>query len=118
MTPTLAPPTTLELSDPQGRRLGTVAVESVEGDLVLGTLTPGPDYDEVAPTFRALAEMVETFSLHWVDEAMGAIDRLGVTVRLDGAGPAIRAGDVQIDSDGGFSCRLPPAADRNGACAH
>ncbi len=118
MTPTLTRPTTLELSDAAGRDLGAVAVESVEGELVLGTFSPGPDYGAVEPVFRELAEMVESFSLHRVDEAFAAIAGLGVTVRLDGVGPAVAAGDVQIDSDGGFACLLPATAERNGVGAH
>ena len=75
-----------------------------------GTFTPGPDYPAVEPTFRALADMVEQNSFHFIDEAMDAIARLGVTLRSDLSHPLTRYDNVQIDSDNGFACRMPVAA--------
>jgi hypothetical protein len=98
---------TLGVSDLRGRELGTVAIESVQNGLVAGEFAPGPDYAEVEPAFRALADMVDQNSFHFIDEVMGVIAQLGVTIRADPSRPPIRVHDVQIYPDGGFSCRLP-----------
>jgi hypothetical protein len=105
----------LRVTDADGRDLGTARVESVADGVILGDFTPGPDYPAVEPVFRAFAQLVEGQSLSLIDQAAEAIARLGVTVRPDGNGEAVPVDDVQIYPDGGFSCRLRPPADRNGA---
>ena len=101
------------MSDARGRDLGRVEIDGVERGWMQGTFTPGPDYPVVEPTFRALADMVEHLSFHFIDEATEAIAKLGITLRADPSAPAIPFAEVQIDSDNGFACRLP--AERNGA---
>ena len=76
-----------------------------------GTFTPGPDYPAVEATFRALADMVEQFSFHFIDEYQEAINQLGIV--LTSADGSFVARDAQIDSENGFACRLP--VERNGS---
>lgn len=97
----------LGVSDAAGRDLGMVEVESITDGLVVGEFIPGPDYNQVEPVFREFAEMVEAFSLHHIDRAADAIGRIGVTIRAHPTRPPVAVHDVQIYSDGGFSCRLP-----------
>ena len=97
----------LGVSDSVGRDLGTVEVESIADGLVIGEFTPGSDYSQVEAVFCAFADMVEAFSLHHIDRATADIENVGVTIRAHPARPPVAVHDVQIYSDGGFSCRLP-----------
>lgn len=102
---------TYSMSDAHGRDLGRVVIDGIESGWMQGTFTPGPDYPVVEPTFRALADMVEQLSFHFIDEATAAIATLGIV--MTSADGSFAPQDVQIDSDNGFACRLP--AERNGA---
>ena len=44
------------LQDAQGRDLGTVQVERLEGTLAFGSFAPTPAFDQVAPLFAQFAE--------------------------------------------------------------
>lgn len=102
------------LTDAAGRDIGRLAVEEVEGNQLLGTFTPGPDYPAVEPVFRHLAEVVEQQSFSYLDAAEAAVAALGVAVRGGGEGDPVPVHDVQIYPDGGASFRLPLAPGRNG----
>lgn len=101
------------VSDAAGRDLGTVAVDRVEGELVGGEFTPGPDYPAVEATFNSYSDVVEQQSFSFLDEVEAAVARLGITVR--GAdGRPIPVSDVQIYRDGAASFRLPDPGGRTG----
>lgn len=109
--PTMTGTTVYQMSDALGRDLGRVVIDEITNGWMQGTFTPGPDYPTVEPTFRALADMVEQFSFHFIDEYQEAINQLGLGLHSpDGSFPAR---DAQIDSENGFACRLP--AERNGS---
>jgi hypothetical protein len=111
----LAPAEVVRLTDAAGRDFGSVAVESMADGLILGTFTPGPDYPAVEPRFAYFAEVADTNSLSFLDEAEAGIAALGVRLRVADEADPVAVSDVQIFPDGGFSCRLPPTpADRNG----
>lgn len=95
------------LTDRAGRDLGRFEVESVQGNLVLGTFVPGPGFAEVEPLFRYFEELVDHQVLSLTDQAQVPIGELGIRFA---DGPHLT--DVQIYSDGGASGRLP--AGRNG----
>lgn len=114
----LAATRTFAVTDPAGRDLGRVRVESVEDRLVLGDFDPGPDYPAVEPVFRHFAEVVEQQSFSYLDAAEAAVAAIGVAVRADGEGEPVPVSDVQIYPDGGASFRLPPAFARNGRSVH
>jgi len=88
-----------------GLHIGTVEVESTVDGRVEGTFTPGPDYLQVEPHFRHFEELVDGQILSLTDQAMAVIDGLGIVAHLPGGEFPVH--EVQIYSDGGFSCRLP-----------
>ncbi len=100
----------LIVTDALDRSLGHVRVESVEGDFLMGEFTPGPDYGEVEPIFTRFSEMVEQFSLSFLDQIESKIAELGIRVSSKTSTRPTFVDSVQIYSDGGFSCRLPVAA--------
>ena len=53
----------VKLTDAAGRDIGSLAVERVEGDLLLGTFTPGTDFPAVRDIFNGFAEAVEQAAL-------------------------------------------------------
>lgn len=97
------------MTDAAGRDIGTLCVEEVRGDCLIGTFTPGADYPAVEPLFRAFAEIVEDQVLSLLDQVAAPIEALGI--RLSDGTPVH---DVQIYPDGGASCRLPAPVGRNG----
>ncbi len=96
------------LTSRAGLNLGSIEVEKIEDGLVLGEFTPGPDYPVVKPHFLYFEELVEGQVLSLTDQAMEVIDGLGIIMSLPNGHHPVR--DIQIYSDGGFSCRLPVAA--------
>lgn len=98
---------TVSLTDAAGREIGTIAVEDVRDDLILGTFVPGPDFAADRPTFFEFEEAAEAQALSVVDQIEKQIDALGLRIHPRGISP-VRVYDVQIWSDGGVSCRLRP----------
>ena len=104
---------TAYLSNPDGRELGKVRIDRIEGDLVLGAFTPGADFDAVRPVFVAFEEAVERQVLSEVDRLDREIAAIQLCVR-NGTEGAEAVRDVQIYRDGGVSFRLSAVAERNG----
>ena len=98
---------TVSLTDPQGRDIGTIVVESIRDDLLLGTFTPGPDYAAVRPLFLDFEEAADAQALGVVDEYEKEIEGIGLHIRPRGDA-VVRVYDVQIWTDGGVSCRFRP----------
>jgi len=106
----------LTLTDPDGTPLGAVEVDTVEGARVLGTFRPGPGFARVAELFRRFEEMVEAAALAVLPGIEAEIEGLGLRVARPGE-PGVPVGDVQIYSDGGFSCRVMQPVVLNGRSA-
>jgi hypothetical protein len=94
-----------ELMDGQQQCLGQVRMEREEAGLVLGEFTPAPAFASIEVLFREFEAAADRQALHRVEELDAAIAARGLRLRSDGSG-AIEVRDVQIWSDGGFSCRL------------
>ncbi len=97
----------ISLYDGQGRDLGRVVVERVEGDLVFGRFTPGPHYPAVASLFAEFIEAANQQLLSVVGELDATIRALGLHLVAPGypSLPAIE--DVQI-GDGVITFRVQP----------
>ena len=98
------------LVDAQQKQLGQVEIERREGDLLLGRFLPGPGFATVARLFRDFEEAANGQSLGVVERLDAAIAALGLTLRLSGS-RSVDVRDVQIWSDGGFTCRLRDPAE-------
>jgi hypothetical protein len=96
---------TVGLTDSRGRELGTIAVEAVRDELLTGTFAPGQDYAAVRQLFLGFEDAADAQALGIVDEFEKQIEGLGLFIRSPGNSP-VRVFDVQIWSDGGFSCRF------------
>jgi hypothetical protein len=92
----LRPAQVVSLRDGQDRELGRVVIERVEGDLVFGQFTPGPDYSQVERLFAEYVEAANYQLLSTVGELDERISALGL--RLHAAGETALPGifDVQI----------------------
>ena len=94
----------LALSDASGTSLGTVEIARAEGGLVLGTFRPAAPFATVAELFLQFEEYVEAAALAVLPEIERQIASLNLHVGRAGES-LVPADDVQIFSDGGFSCR-------------
>src|SRR5262245_60885820 len=87
---------TVELLDGRSRRLGSVTVEQIEDDFVLGRFAPAPEFAAVEPIFSEFVAAANDQLFDRVDELDSAI--VALDLRLDMLNgvrlPAIR--DVQI----------------------
>jgi hypothetical protein len=101
------------LTDSARHDFGVAQIEDVQGNLLIGEFSPGPDYPSIEPLFRHLADVIEQQSFSFLDAAEQAIAALKLTIR-EGSAALGTAHDVQISPDGGFSCRLVPDTERNG----
>ncbi len=101
---TLTASQTVTLTDSAGRELGSFAIDRVDGELVLGTFTPGPDYQTVRDIFDGFAEAVECAALSVVDQFDRQIAALGIRVIV--GTHTLPTRDVQIYPDGAASFRV------------
>jgi hypothetical protein len=101
---TLEPNQEVSLRDREGRDLGTVRVDRIQGDLVFGRFTPGAAYTDVEPLFAEYIAAANDQLLGIVGELDERIARLNLHLRSasPGAMPAIH--DVQI-GDGTITFR-------------
>jgi len=99
---------TVQLTDALDRDLGTLVIEEVRDELLLGEFTPGADYPAVREIFEGFSEAVEACSLSVVDQFDTQIAALGIRVTWCNATRPVH--DVQIYTDGAASCRLPFAS--------
>lgn len=106
----------LTVTDASGVPLGTAGIDRAEGGLVLGAFRPAPAFATVADLFRQFEEHVEAAALAVLPALEQRIAALNLRVGRSGE-PTVAADDVQIYSDGGFSCRPAVPADSNGAPA-
>jgi hypothetical protein len=83
MTP-FAPNERLALSDARGTVLGTVAVEDVCGDAILGAFVPGPGFAAFVELFRRFDEHVEAGALAVLPGIESEIAALGLCVARAG----------------------------------
>lgn len=95
----------VKLTDTVGHDIGALAVERIEGDLLLGTFTPGTDYPTVSGIFGGFAEAVEQGALSVVDAFDRQIAALGIRATVGQQTIPVR--DVQLYPDGAASCRIP-----------
>jgi len=107
------------IQDAQQRELGRVEVECRKDGLLTGCFTPAPGFATVARLFRDFEEAVNSQALAVVEKLGATLDALGLELRPPGDSPATAITDVQIYSDGGFSCRLdaPVPMRANGSTA-
>lgn len=107
----------LTLTDAGGAALGAIAVDRVDGGAVLGTFRPMTGFETVAALFREFEEHVEAAALAVLPNIERRIAALGLRVGRAGE-PAVATDDVQIYSDGGFSCRpVAPVGDNGSGTA-
>jgi hypothetical protein len=99
---------TLKLVDAQRRSIGSVGVERYDNEVLMGTFTPGPGFPAVAHLFQEFEEAAANQALRAVDKLDAAIAALGLTLLWGDDGRLLQVCDVQIWSDGGFSCRPCP----------
>src|SRR5437870_490830 len=90
-----------DLVDKTGRRLGSVRFDDVRVNTLTGTFAESPEYASVAGLFHRFEELVNSNVLSVLPEVEGEIAGLGLFIRADTDLPV---SDVQIYSDGGFSC--------------
>jgi hypothetical protein len=100
---------TVHLLDASQRLLGRVIVERSSDDLITGTFQPGPGYPVAGDLFRRFEEAANSQALSVVEEIESAIAALGLSLSVPDGSQRQAIRDVQIWSDGGFSCR-PGAA--------
>lgn len=88
----------LHLADKQERDLGRLVIDRIEGDLVFGQFTPGPDCPQIERLFAEFVEAANQQLFSVVGELDAAISALGLHLcSPDGDGvPAVQ--DVQIGS--------------------
>ena len=96
---------TLDLVDAQERRLGTIAVERSEGQVVFGRLTPGPDFGQAASLFRDFETAADSQTLSVVDQIEQLIAALGLRLQAPNSSESFEVRDVQIWSDGVITFR-------------
>jgi hypothetical protein len=84
------------LWDGQDHCLGEIAVERIEGPLVLGVFTPRPDYVRVEPLFTEFVEAANQQLFHRVDELDALIAQLGLHLKAADGTPLSDIYDVQI----------------------
>ena len=96
----------LELLDAKQRALGQLTLEDRQGDLLLGSFAPGPDFPAVEPLFREFEEAVNAQALSAADRYEAAIGAIGLRLRAPGSSEQMQIKDVQIWRDCGISCRI------------
>jgi len=95
----------LSLLDGQGRDLGKVQIDRIEGDLVFGRFTPGPAYAQVEPLFAEYVEAANDQLLDIVGELDEKIAHLNMHLCSAEAGALTAIHDVQI-GDGTITFRV------------
>jgi hypothetical protein len=107
MTMTLKPNQELSLLDGQGRHLGIVRVERIQGDVVFGLFKPGSAYAQVESLFTEYVAAANEQLLGIVGELDQELAKLNLHLgsAVPGTLPAIH--DVQI-GDGTITFRVGP----------
>lgn len=100
----------LQLTDGQRRNIGEVQIDSQEDQLLTGEFAPGPDFSRVEELFQQFEEAVNVQALGVVDRLGEQIAALGLQLYSPEQRQSVKIHDVQLWSDGGFSCQLTPDA--------
>jgi hypothetical protein len=106
----LDPQEAVHLTDAQGRQLGRVSIDRIEGNRVFGRFTPEAGFAPLRALFEGLEEAANDQLFSEADRLGQQIDRLGL--HLSGSGPAeqLVVCDVQIMNTSAFCCRIPHLA--------
>lgn len=96
LTMPLQPAQQIQLSDRQDRDLGQIQIDRIQGDLVFGRFTPGPDYPQVQRLFAEYVEAANDQLLSIVGELDAAIRELGLRLRAENGRDLPGIDDVQI----------------------
>jgi hypothetical protein len=109
----------LVLLDARRQPLGRLTVDHLEGNLLAGRFEPEAAFSAVEYHFRAFEEAVNMQAFAKLDEIDRSISALGLQVEPAGASQTWPVTDVQLWSDGNFSCRVgaPGANALNGTPA-
>jgi hypothetical protein len=84
------------LIDGQGRELGQVQIDRIQGDLVFGRFTPGPAYAQVEPLFAEYVAAANEQLLGIVGELDEKIARLNLHLSSAEPGDLPAIHDVQV----------------------
>lgn len=106
----LDPQKAVYLTDAQGRELGRVSIDRIEGNRVFGRFTPEAGFAPLRALFAELEEAANDQLFSEADRLYQQIEHLGL--RLSGSGPAdqLAVCDVQIMNTCAFCCRIPHLA--------
>lgn len=97
---------TVQLMDAKQRNIGKVRIDSTVEKLLVGEFVPGSDFALVEEIFGKFEKAVNIQALGVVDQLDKQIVALGLQLYSPEHRQSIKIRDVQIWSDGGFSCRL------------
>jgi hypothetical protein len=103
----LDPQQTLDLTDHQGRCLGRVSIDRIEGNRLFGRFTAEQEFVEVQRLFRDLEEAVNDQIFSLVDKLSGDIDRLELKLASPDRAEQLQVCDTQIMNGTDFCCRVP-----------
>jgi hypothetical protein len=106
----LDPRQTALLTDAQGRLLGQVAIDRIEGNRLFGHFTAGVDFGAVRSLFQELEATVNDQVFGEADRLAQQIDCLGLRLAGSGAAEQLALRDVQIMSVSAFCCEVPGLA--------
>ena len=95
-----------QLIDTKRRNIGQVKIDGKVEQVLTGEFAPGPSFSLVAEIFQKFEDAVSVQALGIVDQLDKQIATLGLQLYLPEHGQSIKIHDVQIWSDGGFSCHL------------
>ena len=96
----------LTLLDGQTRRIGDIAIEGLEDNLLFARMRTGPDFAIAEPLFRAFEEAVELQALKKVNDLVAEIRAMELQrVSADGK-HTVPIHNVQVWSDGRMTCRV------------
>lgn len=96
----------LQLIDATQRNIGEVKIDSKVDQLLTGEFAPAPTFILVEELFHQFEEAVDAQALGIVDQLDKEIAALGLQLYSPEHRQSIKIHDVQIWSDGGFSCRV------------
>lgn len=96
----------LQLVDAKRRNIGKVKIDNQEDHLLTGEFVPGPIFALVKEIFQKFEDAVNVQALSIVDQLDQQIAAFGLQLYAPDHGQSIKIHDVQIWSDGGFSCQL------------
>ena len=100
----------LSLVDGHDRDLGRVVIDRIDGDLVFGQFTPGPDYPRAERLFAEYVEAANEQLLSVVGELDAAIAALSLRLHSAEAAALPAIYDVQIGT-GVITFRTHPPTD-------